>query len=109
MIEILEELREKVNEKVITNEKYRKKLERARKSFCIVFDGSASYNFSLIDGKFSEIREGETDADIRIEVSSEDFKKLLSRDLDPMTAYIEKRIRVKASLMDKLLLTELFK
>ncbi len=109
MKEILEELRKKVNERVSTNEKYRKKLEKAQKSFCIVFDGSASYNFSLRDGKFSEIREGETEADIRIEVSSEDFRKLLSRELDPMTAYIEKKIKVRASLMDKLLLTELFK
>lgn len=109
MKETLNQLSEKVNSRIQTDEKYRKKLEKANKTFCIIFDGSESYNFTLSDGKISEIRDGKTDADITVEVSSDTFSKLLSRELDPMAAYFDRKIIVKASLMDKLLITELFK
>ncbi len=109
MKEILNQLRETVNSRIESDEKYRKKLGKVSKSFCITFDGSESYNFTLENGSVSEVKDGTVEADISIEVSSETFKKLLAREIDPMAAYFDKQIRVKASLMDKVLITELFK
>lgn len=109
MKEILNQLSETVNSRIESDEKYRKKLGKANKSFCITFDGKESFNFTLRDGRVSEIVDGRVEADIGIEVSSDTFKQLLSREIDPMAAYFEKKILVKASLMDKLLITELFK
>lgn len=109
MKEILSQLSETVNKRIETDEKYRKKLGSVNKSFCITFDDKDSYNFTLANGKVSEIQDGKVEADIGIEVSSDIFKKLLAREIDPMAAYFDKKIIVKASLMDKLLITELFK
>ncbi len=109
MKETLSQLSETVNRRIQSDEKYSKKLGKVSKSFCIIFDENESYNFRLENGKISEIMDGKTDADITIEVSADNFKKLLSREIDPMEAYFDKRIKVKASLMDKLLITELFK
>lgn len=109
MKETLNQLSETVNSRIESDEKYRKKLGNVKKSFCITFDEKESYNFTLEGGKVSEIRDGPIEADISIDVSSDTFKKLLAREIDPMAAYFEKKIKVKASLMDKLLITELFK
>lgn len=100
---------ESLNNKIQSDEKYRKKLGNVKKSFCMIFDNTDAYNFSLEDGRISEIRDGRIDSDITIELSSDTFQGLLSKQIDPLAAYFDKRIRVKASLMDKLLITEIFK
>ncbi len=109
MKEVLNELAAKINKRLTTDEKFKKKLSGVTKSFCIDFDGKDFYNFSLHDGSVSEIDEGKKDSDIYIEVPSELFSKLLSGEEDAMTAYFEKKIKIKASLMDKLLISELLK
>ncbi|MCL5665585.1 MAG: SCP2 sterol-binding domain-containing protein [Candidatus Thermoplasmatota archaeon] len=109
MKEILNQLSETVNRRIESDEKYRKKLGKVTKTFCITFDGKESYNFSLDNGKISEIQDGRKDSDIMVNVDSDTFRKILSKEIDPLSAYIEKKITVKASLLDKLLITELFK
>ena len=52
---------------------------------------------------------GEIDADISVNVNSDVFQKIMSKEIDAFSAYFEKKIQVKAKLMDKLLLTELLK
>ncbi len=109
MKEILDGLVAKINAKIATNEKYREKLSKVNKTFCVDFDGSDFYNFKLEAGKVSEVLPGKIDADVTIEVGSEIFKKILNGEEDPMVAYLEKKIRIKASLMDKLLINDLLK
>lgn len=109
MKEILDELAAKINDKLVTNEKFREKLSNVQKTFCVDFDSTDFYNFKLEQGKISEILPGKTEADITIEVGSDMFKKLLNGEEDPMVAYLEKKIKIKASLMDKLLINDLLK
>ncbi len=109
MKEVLDELAGKINSKLTTDEKMKKKLAGVKKTFSLNFDGKDYYNFSLNDGKISEILPGQKDADISIEVGSDLFSKLLSGEEDSMSAYFEKKIKIKASLMDKLLISELLK
>ena len=109
MKEVLDNLVAKVNEKLETDEKFREKLADVNKKIVIQFDQDMFYNFTLADGKVSPVSEGEIEADIRIEVSSETFNQIMSKETDALTAYLEKKLKIKASLMDKLLLQNLLK
>lgn len=109
MKEVLNNLADKINKRLATDEKFKNKLSRVQKTFCIDFDGKDFYNFSLENGTISEILEGKKDADISIEVPADLFNKLLNGEEDAMSAYFEKKIRIKASLMDKLLISDLLK
>lgn len=109
MKEELDGLAAKINERLATDEKFRNKLASVKKTFCVDFDGTDFYNFTLNQGRVSEIVPGKVDAEITIEVGSDMFKRLLSGEEDPMMAYLEKKIRIKASLMDKLLINDLLK
>lgn len=109
MKEILDELASKINQRLTTDQKFRDKLAKVQKSFCVDFDGTDFYNFKLEQGRVSEILPGKIDAEITIEVGSDLFKKLINGEEDPMMAYLEKKFRIKASLMDKLLINDLLK
>lgn len=109
MKEMLEDLRKRVNERAATDEKFSKKLAGFNKTFLVSFDEKDFYNFKIEGGKVGEIAEGNAPSDIEISVPSEVFRKIISREMDPMSAYLEKKIKIKASLFDKLFLTELFK
>lgn len=109
MKEILEQLSAKINSRLSGDEKYKKKLKDVKKTFQIEFDGKEYYNFKLEDGKISPVEEGKIEADVNVSVNSDVFQKILSKEIDALSAYFEKKIQVKASLMDKLLLTELLK
>ncbi|MCL4314129.1 MAG: SCP2 sterol-binding domain-containing protein [Candidatus Thermoplasmatota archaeon] len=109
MKDMLEDLRKRVNDRAATDEKFAKKLAGFNKTFLVAFDDRDFYNFRIEDGKVGEIAEGNAPSDIEISVPSEVFKKIISREIDPMSAYLEKKIKIKASLFDKLFLTELFK
>lgn len=109
MKEVLDNLVNKVNQKLATDEKYQKKLSGVTKTVMVQFDQDKSYNFTLENGKVSPVQEGEVDADIKVQVPSEIFRKIMNKETDAMTAYFEKKLQVKASLMDKLLLQDLLK
>ena len=107
--QILDQMVERVNRKLESDEKYRSKLDGVSRTFLITFDGSDSYNFKLENSSVSPVSPGEIDADITVNVSSEVFQKILTKEIDAFSAYFEKKIQIKAKLMDKLLLTELLK
>lgn len=109
MKEVLEELKNRVNERVKNDEKFAKKLSTVRRSFLVIFDGKESYNFQIAEGKVGDIVPGNQASDIEISVDSDTFNRIIARQIDPMAAYMEKKIKIKASLFDKLFLTELFK
>ena len=45
--QILDQLVDRVNTKIASDEKYRNKLNSVSRSFLVTFDGSDSYNFKL--------------------------------------------------------------
>ncbi|MFG1518924.1 MAG: SCP2 sterol-binding domain-containing protein [Thermoplasmataceae archaeon] len=109
MKETLESLRKRVLERINSDEKFKNKLMKVDKKFLVEFEGKNLYNFSIKEGNISEIMEGPIDADVTISMDSDTFNKIMSKEMDPMEAYFEKKIRIKASLLDKLFLTDLFK
>jgi putative sterol carrier protein len=109
MKETLEGLRKRVLERINSDEKFKNKLMKVDKKFLVEFEGKNFYNFSIKEGNISEIMEGPIDADVTISMDSDTFNKIMSKEMDPMEAYFEKKIRIKASLLDKLFLTDLFK
>lgn len=109
MKEVLDNLVEKVNKRLASDEKYKKKLSDLKKKVLVQFDQDKYYNFTLENGQISPVSEGEIEADISIQVPFETFNKIMNKETDAMTAYFEKKLKIKASLMDKLLLQDLLK
>lgn len=109
MKETLEALRKRVIQRIDSDEKFKNKLMKVDKKFLVEFEGNTFYNFSIKQGSISEIIDGPVEADVTISMDSDTFNKIMSKEIDPMEAYFEKKIRIKASLLDKLFLTDLFK
>ncbi len=109
MKEVLNELVGKMNAKIGTDQNYAKKLSNVTKSIDIIFDDKDSYYFKVENGKITEPLEGKIDADIVVTVSSDVFNKILSKQINAMDAYMKQQIKIKSSLMDKLLLSDLLK
>ncbi len=106
MKEILQELVDKFNTKEDPRKDKIKDLERI---ILIRFTDDGTYNFKLKDAKLSNVAEGEIQADIIVETTTKVFKDILDKKEDALTAYITKKIKIKAKLMDKLLLSDLLK
>ncbi len=105
MKEELQKLVEKFNN---TESKKKEKLKDLTRSINIVFEDDGSYHTVLKSGILSDIEEGTVEkGDITITTTTETFHKILSKEEDAMTAYITKKIRIKAKLMDKLLLNDI--
>ncbi len=84
-------------------------IEGKNRSICIsVTDGDDYYsrleNLKLED--FSTTGDGSTD--LRVTASSEILGALMSKTMSPIKAYMKGDLKVKASLMDMLLLKKLF-
>ncbi len=109
MKEVLDNLVEKVNSRIASDEKYKKKLSDVTKTVLVQFDQDKFYNFKLDKGQISPVSEGQIEADIKIQVPFETFNKIMNKETDALTAYFEKKLQIKASLMDKLLLQDLLK
>ncbi|MGC8609639.1 MAG: SCP2 sterol-binding domain-containing protein [Thermoplasmata archaeon] len=109
MKEVLDGLVSKVNDRFSKDEKYREKLKDVKKSINIEFDGKDNYHFYVNNANLSPVEEGKIDADINIMVGSDVFNQILSKQMDALSAYVSKKIKIKASLMDKILISELLK
>ena len=97
------------NSKIKDEPNTAKMIEGKTRTICIcVSDGDNHFsklenlklgNFSITD---------DTSADLRVTASSEILKALISRTMSPVKAYMKGDLKVKASLMDMLLLKKLF-
>ena len=109
MQEVLNNLVKKMNDKIANDQTYAKKLQNITKSIDIVFDDKDAYYFKVENGHITEPQAGKIDADITVTVSSDIFNKILSKEINAMDAYMKQQIKIKSSLMDKLLLSDLLK
>ncbi len=109
MKETLQALVDKANEKIKNDPKYYEKLKNVNKTITITFDNEKTYHFKVENGHVTNPEEGSVPADIEVNVSSENFKKILNKEMNAMDAYLNKKIIIKSSLMDKLLLSDLLK
>ena len=105
MISIQSMLLEKVNEKLQKSEKARRRMSAARK--VLRWDGGASITTFLLENGQVAIASNELKPDIVITASPDDVLGIMQKKLDPMEAYSSGKLKIKASLLDKLLMAEL--
>ncbi len=107
MKEILQSLVNKFNE--MSDEKVKEKIKDLERNITVIFEDNGAYHFTLKNSKLSDVEEGYEKGDIEITTTTETFQKILNKEMDALSAYITKKIKVKASLMDKFLLSDLLK
>jgi putative sterol carrier protein len=70
-------------------------------------DGAGRWTVDVNEGKLS-VTEGGDEADCTISVSEENFEQLISRDLNPTTAYMTGKLKVKGDMGAAMKLQKLF-
>lgn len=70
-------------------------------------DGAGRWTVDVNEGKLS-VTEGGDEADCTISVSQENFEQLISRDLNPTTAYMTGKLKVKGDMGAAMKLQKLF-
>ncbi len=107
MSDIREELQKLVDKFNKTENEKKEKIKDLERSIAIVFEDDGKYHTYLKNGELSDIEEGEINADITVITTTDTFLKILNKEEDALTAYITKKIKIKAKLMDKLLLNDI--
>lgn len=77
-------------------------------SYRFNIDGAGSWAVDVTDGKVSVSEGGGEDADCTISVSEENFTKMVSRELNPTTAYMTGKLKVKGDMGAAMKLQKLF-
>jgi len=70
--------------------------------------GAGSWAVAVTDGEVSVSEGGGEDADCTISASEENFTKMVSRELNPMTAYMTGKLKVKGDMGAAMKLQKLF-
>ena len=109
MSDIKKELQKLVEKFNSSKSEKKEKIKDLERTIVIVFNNGETYHTKLKDAKLSNIEEGGTEGDITVSTDIETFRKILNGEEDALTAYITKKIKIKAKLMDKLLLAEILK
>ena len=111
MMEILEDMVNKFNQKVDESDKLYEKLKDITRTIQFELDENVFYHMRMVKGKIVEIVPDvvkEPDLpDLRILTDSETFEGIINKTVKPFKAYVLKKIRVKGKLMDRLLLKDL--
>lgn len=107
MISVPSMLLEKVNGKLQGSEKARRRMAGTRK--VLRWDADASSTTFLIENGHVVIAGNDLKPDIVITASADDVLGIMQKKLDPMEAYSSGKLKIKASLLDKLLMAELLK
>ncbi len=105
----LYDLVEKFNIRAKQDEKLRKEIQDLERKIQINFRDNGSYNFILKNAQVFEIKDNLQNPDIVVSISTDVFNKILNKEMDVLSAYITRKFTVKASLSDKLLISELLK
>ncbi len=103
------DLVKKFNEKAEKDESLRNNVKDLKRSIIVRFSDDGEYYLMLENAKITTVNNPFNKADITVELSTETFKKILSKETDALSAYITRKIVIKASLSDKLLISELLK
>ena len=83
------------------------KTQGMNNSYLFDIDGAGKWKVDVHDGNVS-VTEGEGDADAVISASEETFEKLVSGELNPTSAYMTGKIKVKGDMGAAMKLQKLF-
>ena len=106
---VLESLILRFNEKAQEDEKLRTDLKDITRMIMVEFGDGESYNFTLQDCQLTKLSKGAVDSpDIKIITDRETFEGLIEKRIGPMKALLTGKLKLEASIEDKLRLRKLF-
>ena len=76
-------------------------------SYLFDIDGEGQWKVDVRDGNVS-VSEGGGDADVTIAASAEDFDKIVAGDMNPTTAYMSGKLKIKGDMGAAMKLQKLF-
>jgi putative sterol carrier protein len=76
-------------------------------SYLFEVDGAGTWTVDVNGGKLT-VTEGGSDADATISMSEENFEQMISGDLNPTTAYMTGKLKVKGDMSAAMKLQKLF-
>ena len=76
-------------------------------SYLFDVEGAGQWKVDVQDGKVN-VTEGEGDADVRLTASEENFNKIVAGELNPTTAYMTGKLKVKGDMGAAMKLQKLF-
>ena len=82
-------------------------IDRAAGPYLFDVDGSGKWTVRVTDGAVS-VTEGAEDADVTITGDTETFERISKRELNPTTAYMTGKIKIKGDMGAALKLQKLF-
>jgi len=111
MIDLLENMVSKFNQKVDDSEMLFERLKEVSRTIQIELDENVFYHMRMINGKIVEIvpealKEPEL-PDLRILTDSRTFEGIMNKTVKPLKAYALKKIKIKGALKDRILLKDL--
>jgi putative sterol carrier protein len=71
-------------------------------------DGAGSWTVAVQDGAVSVTQDGDTEPDTTISTSDESFQKLVNGELNPTTAYMTGKLKIKGDMGAAMKLQKLF-
>jgi putative sterol carrier protein len=76
-------------------------------SYLFDVEGAGQWKVDVQDGKVN-VTEGEGDADVRLTATEENFNKIVAGELNPTTAYMTGKLKVKGDMGAAMKLQKLF-
>ena len=109
MEELLKSMIDKFNEKCKTDKDLQNNIKDLKRTVQIEITGDKSYKFTLQDSHISDFSVGIIEKpDVHISSDAETMKKLINKEMSALKAYALKKIKIKASLEDLLMLKKFF-
>ena len=101
--QVLKDLIEKFNGKAAEDEKLQRELENVTRKIMVEMKDGETYSFILKDKQLTDFSKGKIEApDIRIVSDTKSFDALIKREMGPMRALATGKVKIEASLEDKL-------
>lgn len=84
------------------------KIEGMNNTYRFDVDGAGSWTVDVSDGQVSVAQDGDGEADCTIAVSDDNFQKLVAGELNPTTAYMTGKLKIKGDMGAAMKLQKLF-
>lgn len=105
----LEKAVAKFNERARTDPKFQETLKDLERKIQLDVAGDASYHFHLKDYRIDGVKDGQaTNPEVVVTTDKETLLGIFNGEITAMRAYLTKKIKFKATLMDLLVLKKLF-
>ncbi len=105
--EMVENAIKEFNEQAAKDERLASELRGMERTVVIRLE-DAAYHFTIKDGRATELEDGDANGDIEIITDSGTLRALFNREMGPMKALATKKLRINASLQDKLRIRKFF-